>query len=161
MKIKQYPTQNELREMFEYRDGELYWRNFIKGTRGKNKLAGSKSSSDEYFYVCINGSKYKSNRLIWIYHYGDIPETLFVDHINRNRCDDRIENLRLLPNKLNLLNNDKKNVRFRNDRKKWQAYFMLDRKFISKHFDTEQEATEWVTQKKSELFQNFQDGGLT
>ncbi len=45
-----------------------------------------------------------AHRLIWIYHYGPIPEGFEIDHINRKRDDNRIENLRVVPRRLNHLN---------------------------------------------------------
>lgn len=36
------------------------------------------------------------HRLVWILHHGAIPEGYEVDHINRDRKDNRIENLQLL-----------------------------------------------------------------
>ena len=36
-----------------------------------------------------------AHRLIWIYHYGQDPD-LDIDHIDRNRANNRIENLRLV-----------------------------------------------------------------
>lgn len=38
----------------------------------------------------------KAHRLVWILAHGDIPDNLTVDHINRNKADNRLENLRLL-----------------------------------------------------------------
>lgn len=155
MKIKQYPSQSELKELFEYRDGNLYWKESKKGTRGKSKIAGYKSTTDEYIYICVNYNRFKANRLIWIYHNGDIPNDMYIDHINRIKDDDRIENLRLATSSSNQLNRQAKNIRFRKDRKKWQSYFNLDGKYISKHFDTEQEAIRWIEEKKSEIFKSI------
>lgn len=41
-----------------------------------------------------SGVKYL-HRAVWEYYYGDIPVDKVIDHINRNRADNRIENLRL------------------------------------------------------------------
>ncbi|WP_407457191.1 HNH endonuclease signature motif containing protein [Fibrobacter sp.] len=41
-----------------------------------------------------SGVKYL-HRAVWEYYYGDIPVDKVIDHINRNRSDNRIENLRL------------------------------------------------------------------
>lgn len=41
-----------------------------------------------------SGVKYL-HRAVWEYYYGDIPVNKVIDHINRNRSDNRIENLRL------------------------------------------------------------------
>jgi len=151
-----YPTQNELRELFEYRDGNLYWKksNGTKITAGK--IAGSLSKDSGYIFIRL-GKLYRSHRLIWIYHYGDIPEGLQIDHINRIRNDNRIENLRVVSQSTNNLNQDRKNVRLyqhKNGELMYSGYYVVDGKQYSKSFDTEQKAIDWVNQKKSEFFKN-------
>jgi hypothetical protein len=155
-----YPSQNELKEIFEYRDGELYWKksNGTKITIGK--LAGSLSKDSGYIFIRM-GKLYRAHRLIWIYHYGDIPESLQIDHINRIRNDNRIENLRIVSQSLNIMNQNRKNIRVKkciDGRLSYNAYYVIDGKQYSKSFNTEQEAAIWVNQKKSEI---FQEKGLT
>lgn len=49
------------------------------------------------------GVKYL-HRAVWEYHNGEIPKDRVIDHINRNRSDNRIENLRLATYRLNRQN---------------------------------------------------------
>jgi hypothetical protein len=42
------------------------------------------------------------HRVIWEEHYGAIPEGKFIDHINGNKTDNRLENLQLLTNTENV-----------------------------------------------------------
>lgn len=101
-------TVEFLRECFEYRDGVLYWRSrpahhfqraadhatFIKKSAGKP--AGRKEPRG---YVCVkfrnngHGVCVSAHRIVWAMHHGAWP-TLHLDHINRVRHDNRIENLR-------------------------------------------------------------------
>ena len=46
------------------------------------------------------------HRAVWEYHNGKIPKEKMIDHINRNRNDNRIENLRLVTAKENRVNVD-------------------------------------------------------
>lgn len=47
---------------------------------------------------------YKNHRVIWFLIHGCIPEGVFIDHIDRNPFNNRIENLRLADAKLNQRN---------------------------------------------------------
>ena len=92
------PTQEELLKIVEYRDGKLFWRDGRKG-RGLYRLgrAGStkpNSAGTLRINITINGvaRSYLQHRIIYIYHYGKCPQ--YLDHINRDRLDNRIENLR-------------------------------------------------------------------
>jgi hypothetical protein len=85
-------TQSKLHEMFEYRDdGNLIHRYTIRGGKQKGEIAGSPHNAG-YRQICISRKKYLIHRLIWCYHYGQLPTQ--IDHINRERSDNRIENLR-------------------------------------------------------------------
>lgn len=49
-----------------------------------------------YFRLQSSGKKaLLAHRVVWILHNGPIPEGMVIDHINRIRDDNRIENLRL------------------------------------------------------------------
>jgi hypothetical protein len=86
-------TQQDVTDCFEYRDGYLYW----KGVSHPNKQhmmdkpAGSIHKTG-YRHITWRGKVHKSHRLIFMLHYGYLPPE--VDHINGDRADNRIENLR-------------------------------------------------------------------
>ena len=93
------PSMAELHEYFEYAPdiGRLVWKAAITPTmkRMVGKIAGCRQHYG-YRQISFKGAKYKEHRLIWIYHYGDIPKGKTPDHINYVRDDNRICNLRLL-----------------------------------------------------------------
>ena len=69
-------------------------------------LAGmALGSNDMYGYktVRINKRSYKLHRLAWLYTYGVWPSG-DIDHINGNRSDNRIANLRDVSRQVNLQN---------------------------------------------------------
>ena len=85
-------TQSKLHDMFEYReDGNLIHRYTVQGGKRKGDVAGSPHNAG-YRQITINRKKHLIHRLIWCYHYGEMPTQ--IDHINGHRSDNRIENLR-------------------------------------------------------------------
>jgi hypothetical protein len=74
--------------------------------------------------------------MVWIYHYGEITKGMEIDHINHNRTDNRIENLRMVANKENKRNlslskrssTGYSNIRYRDDVKKYQVRFKINQK---------------------------------
>jgi hypothetical protein len=102
-------TQDLLRELFDYRDGHLYWRMSRRGGRGIK--AGDRAGSlhcEGYVEIGINQTKYLLHRLVWIWHHGDIPEGFEIDHIDRDRSKSRVENLRLVLPAVNNVNRTEK-----------------------------------------------------
>jgi len=84
-------TQKEVKEIFYYENGELFWRE--TGSGRIREKAGCQHKRDKYIVIYVRGRQYQAHRLIWLYHHGYLPEPE-IDHINRNRTDNRIENLR-------------------------------------------------------------------
>jgi hypothetical protein len=124
---------NYLHENFEYKDGKLF---FIKqvGIRGQiGKQAGSKHKKG-YIDIQIKKKCYKAHRLIFLYHRGYLPE--FIDHINRIRDDNRIENLREIDQGDNQRNSKKynnrtqiyKGVYYNKGNKKWFSVVQINKK---------------------------------
>jgi len=116
-------TQEKLHELFEYRDGNLYWK-----YHKYKKLIGKKAGflyKDGYIGVGLNKKQYKVHRIIYELHYGNCPE--FIDHINGIKSDNRIQNLREATRSQNSYNqklnkNNKsgiKNVYWNKNEKKW------------------------------------------
>ncbi len=76
-------------------------------TRYAGMLAGTKRN-DGYLAVNIGRRKIKIHRIIWEMVNGPIPERLVIDHINRNRSDNRISNLRAVSQQENVINAEPK-----------------------------------------------------
>jgi hypothetical protein len=93
-------TQSLVRELFDYRDGLLIWKTKRNGTRDCGG-AGHLNKSG-YMTVQINGRLYRSHRVIFLWHHGFLPEE--IDHINRIKNDNRIENLRAVSHSENCTN---------------------------------------------------------
>ena len=80
-------TQEKLLSLFSYNNGELLR---INGKRAGSKYQGG------YRCISIENKRYYEHRLVWLYHYGYLPDCQ-IDHINQIKDDNRIENLRLCP----------------------------------------------------------------
>jgi hypothetical protein len=85
-------TYSELKQLFDYNSGNLIRKIRTARCTKIGDIAGT-VDIDGYISVLINGKRYKAHRLIWMWHHGEFPEKN-IDHINRNRADNRIENLR-------------------------------------------------------------------
>ena len=89
-------TQQELKEYLNYNPdtGIFTWTSKI-GNRGvkPDRIAGCIDKDDGYVKIRLAGVGYRAHRLAWIYMTGSAPEK-FIDHKNRDRTDNRWENLR-------------------------------------------------------------------
>jgi hypothetical protein len=106
--------QSFLKEIFEYKDGDLI---------RKDKVAGCLHKAG-YRQIKINNLIYPAHRLVWVYHNGSINENMQIDHINGIKYDNRIENLRLVTAQENCFNRSRLNAKgytWNKDVSKWQA----------------------------------------
>jgi len=78
-----------------YKEGKLYWKGTNKYGPKKDTVAGCFKQDGYRDVRCFNTVE-KEHRIVWKLHFGEIPEGLVIDHINNNRSDNRIENLRLV-----------------------------------------------------------------
>lgn len=78
--------------------GKVYSRR-VKGHIGeRTELPGTPINGYVYHKLHCDGQKlmFRAHRIIWIAANGLIPKPLMVDHINRDRTDNRLQNLRLV-----------------------------------------------------------------
>jgi hypothetical protein len=99
------------------------------------RLAGTLTAYG-YVRIEIDGKPYLAHRLAWLWVHGMLP-TKQVDHINRDRLDNRIENLREASNQENSRNkvsgrnrSGRKGVRWHKRAGKWAAAITINAKEI-------------------------------
>jgi len=84
-------TQTILKELFSYNPDTGI---FIRKVSISNQVAGTVAGSKDYDYIriVVNKKRYLAHRLAFLYMLGKMP--VEVDHINRNKHDNRWCNLR-------------------------------------------------------------------
>ena len=65
--------------------------------------AGGDFKTKGYVCICVLGKRYRAHRLAWLYVYGRWPNAQ-IDHIDGNRSNNRLENLREATNSQNQQN---------------------------------------------------------
>ncbi|MBT7928481.1 HNH endonuclease [Candidatus Peregrinibacteria bacterium] len=139
MNARKYPSQSEIKTEWKYRNGHLWWREKKQG-RQFYSPAGTKNGNKIYKIVRYKGTGWAVHRLIYIYHYGEIKRTMCVDHIDQNKYNNDIKNLRLVTHAENLWNSCKKKGYWKNGNKfTSEIYYNKNRKIIG-HFKTKKEA---------------------
>jgi HNH endonuclease len=89
--MSQMLTQQVVKEHFEYKDGFLYWKKCNSNRVSPGKRVDSFDSKG-YIQTMLFGKRQRAHRLIYLYHHGVLPK--FIDHIDGNRANNKIENLR-------------------------------------------------------------------
>ena len=153
-----------LNKLFIYKDGFL----FNRTSRSPRQLVGSivGSLSDKgYLQFQLGKNYYKVHRVIYILEHGEIPEGFQVDHIDGNKLNNNIENLRLATNTENCNNKEKrkipcssqyKGVSFHKATGKWIAQINIDGKRTTIGlFDNELDASDAYIRKSKEIHGSF------
>lgn len=122
-------------KIFRYEDGQLFWVD-----SGRNRIMGrsvGKIESKGQRRVVYKSRLYLVSQIVWMMHNGDIPNDLEIDHIDMDRLNNRIENLRLATTQENNRNKAKitsrkttskyKGVCWVKGRSKWRAEISIEK----------------------------------
>jgi len=137
-------SQSKLKEKLHYNQdtGVFIWIGTKSNIVKNGDIAGTPSGHG-YLIVGIKNKKYYLHRLAWLYVYDEIPGD--IDHINHNRSDNRICNLRNVTSKENSKNRSKQSnnksgmvgVTWYKNYNKWRSYIKVDGKQISLGYFTQ------------------------
>lgn len=159
MTKNELPSQAELRQLFNYceltgvfRYAEKTCRKVVVG-----KVAGALKNG--YVRIYINRIGYLAHRLAWVYSHGREPSDC-LDHINGNRSDNRITNLR----EASIAENNQNRVPFKKNSSghqgvnwdasssKWRAKVYLKGKCIDLgHFSDKEDAAKAYRDEKQRI----------
>ena len=143
-------TQKRLKELLKYdkKTGIFIWKDSRRGAVKVGSIAGTEAENG-YIVIKIDRKDYKAHRLAWLYEYGKMP-TGQIDHKNRIKRDNFIDNLKDVTQCKNMKNKEKyKNntsgetgVYWNEQIKKWLVKITINKKEIYLGaFETKEEAT--------------------
>ena len=120
-----------VKSLFNYREGNLYWKKSPSSRAIVGNMAGSKTKTG-YTLVGVNSKLYYLHRLVWLYHNGYLPGE--IDHINQIKTDNNIENLREVTRTENSRNKSPSSrsktgfsgVHWSKKARKWSVTYMVD-----------------------------------
>lgn len=139
-----------INDFFTYSAGDIFWKkrplDHFKNekeykrwnTRHSFNKAGCSyspnKSSENYLRVVVNSKWLLVHRVVWEMHFGKIDNGMQIDHINGDGTDNRLENLRVVSEKINKMNRPKyKNnksgisgVSWDKKSKKWRARLSIN-----------------------------------
>jgi hypothetical protein len=115
-----------VKELFDYQDGNLYWKKDNGSKKIKGVIAGY-INNNGYRSIRYGKKLYLAHRLVFLWHKGYLP--FEIDHIDRNKQNNAIKNLRECTKSQNHFNRSfsqlntsgYKNVTWHKATKKWQV----------------------------------------
>jgi len=161
--IKPLPPIEELREFlhYEHDTGLLRWKVNVGKKIKANSVAGSLRSQG-YIDVKINHEIFKAHRLAWALYYNQDPGGMQIDHIDQNKSNNKIVNLRLANHVSNGANagprkNNKLGVKgVHYERSKFKALIIKNaKKYHLGCYDTMEEASNVYCAAAEELYGKF------
>jgi hypothetical protein len=122
-----------LQTIFIYKDGNLYWK-IAKSNAIKIGSEAGNITSKGYRNIQVNKKIYGAHRLVFLMHNGYLPNQ--IDHIDGNKLNNNIDNLREATNAQNQCNIQKrsnntsgfKNVYLHKKTNKWQVRLQINGK---------------------------------
>ena len=121
-------------KIFEYKDGELYWKEKVSHKVVIGKIAGDIVNGRRR--VRFNKKTSLVHRVVFCMHNGYLPN--LIDHVDGNPLNNRIENLREATHCQNSMNSKKpitntsgcKHVSWKKDRQKYKVEMAVNKKVM-------------------------------
>ena len=135
------------------------WRDWVKKPywfKIKISLATQKRGYKKYL-IYINNKQYGLSRIIYKAHNKDweidnSSMNNFIDHINTNSLDNRIENLRVLTHQQNQFNRNAKGYSFDKKNNKWHTRIHINGKYKYLGYFKKEEDAKQAYLKAKEIY---------
>lgn len=167
-KSKPLPPLEELQKVLSYdpKTGLFTWIVRASCRTPAGSVAGSLDSTG-YWRIPYEGRNWLAHRFAWLFATGDDPGVYTIDHVNRNKADNRFKNLRLATphqqsgNQPLKANNTSgfRGVSWNKERKKWRAVLNVKdgSKFLG-YFAMKEEAAKAYQKAAADHFGEFLAG---
>lgn len=154
--MKEGLTHDRVRELLHYdqETGVFTWRAKAARQTIVGSVAGCITGAG-YIVIRIDGNLHYAHRLAWLWQKGCHPESL-LDHINRDKTDNRILNLREANHQENMWNSSSTGFYWRKRRSKWHARICSNGRVINLgYFDCMLAARAAYLRARKEMFGEF------
>lgn len=101
--VRAKPIPPNLIDALDYNDGKLYWSHKASYKRDIGKEAGRSANLHGYHKIKYKGMAYPVHRVVYAMFHGDSLD-MEIDHIDGDRSNNKIENLRLANRSQNTIN---------------------------------------------------------
>ena len=92
--------------LYDAETGIFTWLDTAWHKRNRGNQAGSKKQNG-YIEIQFQGKMFKAHRLAWMLVYGDLADGVEIDHIDGDRSNNRLSNLRAVSRNINQQNQRK------------------------------------------------------
>lgn len=113
----------------------------------KGSVAGSLKGNRGYYFVSLCNKKFAAHLIVWLLQGNDyVPKGYVLDHKNKKRSDNRVENLRCVPTNVQNMNITKRSdntsgttgVSYDSVKNEWVAQWVtVDGRRVAKRFSVE------------------------
>lgn len=159
-------TVERLRSLLDYNPetGSMVWKISSNSRMHVGAEAGTIAKTG-YRIVCIDYKQYLAHRLAWFYVYGSWPKE--IDHIDRDRSNNKLANLRLATRSQNNMNTKRRSdnksgvtgVTWHKGSQKWRATIHKGGKQVQVGmFATIEEAAKAYQEAANEMHGEFAEG---
>lgn len=156
--MKEY--EDRIRTDLEYKEGGLYWRKHCHKAVAGKRVGCLDAHGYRVFNLTVEGKpkRFLEHRVVFFMHHGCWPKQ--IDHINRDRADNRIENLRECTDQTNRYNmgvrrdsaSGVKNVYWWEARQKYRVAIQYNKKWKTVGYFDDIELAELVAREAREKY---------